>query len=84
MNIPSTLRTLLLVLLLHADSDVTTAKYQILERYSVIIVKSCMPTIITCLQGFYYSFVRIAFHISETIFRNLTVYLPLWFVLIYI
>ena len=44
MNIPSTLHTRLFVLLLHADSDVTTAKYQILDGYSVIIVKSCMPT----------------------------------------
>ena len=46
MNIPSTLRTCLFVLLLHADSDTTTAKYQILEGYSVISVKSCtcMPT----------------------------------------
>ena len=34
------------------DSDVTPAKYQILDGYSVIIVKSCMPTIITCLRGF--------------------------------
>ena len=41
------------VLLLHADSDVTTVKYQILDGYSVIIVKSCLPTIIKCIRGFY-------------------------------
>ena len=46
MNIPLTLRSLFL-LLLPANSDVTTAKYQILDEYSVVIVKSCtcMPTI---------------------------------------
>ena len=52
--------------MLHADSDVTTGKYQILDEYTVIIVKTCMPTIITCLQGFYYCFVPTSFHISDT------------------
>ena len=42
MNIPSTLRTLLLVLLLHSDRDVTTDKYQTLNGQCVIIDKLCI------------------------------------------
>ena len=40
MNIPSTMRHC--VLLLHADSDVTTAKYQTLNGQCVIIDKFCI------------------------------------------
>ena len=47
--------------LLHADSDVTTHQILDLDGYLVIIVKSCMPTIITCLHGFYYSFLQLPF-----------------------
>ena len=42
MNIPSTLRKRLFVLLLHADSDVTTAKFQALNGQCVIIDEICI------------------------------------------
>ena len=48
MNIPSTLRTRLFVLLLHADSDVTTAKYQTLNGQFVIIDKIMYMHTVAC------------------------------------
>ena len=45
MNIPSTLRTCLFVLLLHANSDVTIAKYQTLNGQCIIIGKLCKHTV---------------------------------------
>ena len=42
MNIPSTLRTSLFVLLLNADSDVTTGKYQALNGQCAIRDELCI------------------------------------------
>ena len=79
MNIPS-LRTWLFELLLHADSDVTTTKYQTLNGQCVIIDELC--TCIQLLRNNFHLFVGLSklVHCIFLILVTLNMFVRSWFV----